>query len=580
MDRPYLSQNGAKRQIQHAFLGYHRNLAASEAELYDERNMSADFYPVLSPRARRGILRTFQKPHVLYTKDKLVWVDGTALYYNGAYVGEVSDTDKQLCRIGALLVIFPDKMALNTQTMALTSLEAEFTTTADVSFTLCRADGEGYDQYETGITAPDTPAAGSLWLDTSGETAVLKQYSETYEAWIAVPATYVKIASENIGKAFAEGDAVTVSGCTDAQFNTDLIITARADGYIVTAGVLAAPFNQPVSEGAVTVSRKVPDMDFVTENDNRIWGCSSSAHEIYCCKLGDPTNWRCYASLASDSYAATVGSDGDFTGAAAYMGNVLFFKEDVIHKVCGTKPANYQITSLYCRGVQKGSERSLALVGETLCYKSESGVFAFDGSLPRRISAPIGKERYTSASAGALGDKYYISMQGEDGGFTLFSYDSETTLWHKEDAVQAKWFARQGGELYFIDGQNRLCSVRGTTAQNAAEDADAVLEEDVSWMAETGDAYMDDPDNGYLAKLQIRMTVPEGGTVKVEFMADDTGVWEEVGYISHQKKRAASVFFSPRRCDHFRLRLSGTGDVKIYSVTKTMYEGSELDGRY
>ena len=67
---------------------------------------------------------------------------------------------------------------------------------------------------------------------------------------------------------------------------------------------------------------------------------------IYACKLGDPTNWFSYRGIAADSYAVTVGSDGAFTGAATCMGYALFFKENTLHKLCGTKPSDFQLTSL------------------------------------------------------------------------------------------------------------------------------------------------------------------------------------------------------------------------------------------
>ena len=34
----------------------------------------------------------------------------------------------------------------------------------------------------------------------------------------------------------------------------------------------------------------------------------------------------------------TVGSDGPFTGAATCMGYALFFKENTLHKLYGSKP--------------------------------------------------------------------------------------------------------------------------------------------------------------------------------------------------------------------------------------------------
>lgn len=88
----------------------------------------------------------------------------------------------------------------------------------------------------------------------------------------------------------------------------------------------------------VELERRVPDMDYLTECDNRVWGCSNKENVIYACKLGDPTNWFSYRGIAADSYAVTVGSDGAFTGAATCMGYALFFKENTLHKLYGSKP--------------------------------------------------------------------------------------------------------------------------------------------------------------------------------------------------------------------------------------------------
>ena len=76
----------------------------------------------------------------------------------------------------------------------------------------------------------------------------------------------------------------------------------------------------------VRMERRVPDLDYITECDNRVWGCSSKENVIYACKLGDPTNWFSYRGIAADSYAVTVGSDGAFTGAATCMGYALFLR--------------------------------------------------------------------------------------------------------------------------------------------------------------------------------------------------------------------------------------------------------------
>ena len=149
-----------------------------------------------------------------------------------------------------------------------------------------------------------------------------------------------------------------------------------------------------------------------------MWGCSSSKHEIYACKQGDPKNWHVFMSIATDSYTATVGSDGDFTGACTHLGYVCFFKEDMLHQVSGNYPSNYTITDLRCRGVEKGSEKSMAVVNEVLYYKSRSAICAYDGSLPGSISAALGDVRYKNAVGGNAREQI-LCVHGGYGGARL-----------------------------------------------------------------------------------------------------------------------------------------------------------------
>ena len=163
----------------------------------------------------------------------------------------------------------------------------------------------------------------------------------------------------------------------------------------------------------VRMERRVPDLDYVTECDNRVWGCSSKENVIYACRLGDPTNWFSYRGIAADSYAVTVGSDGAFTGAATCMGYALFFKENTLHKLYGSKPSDFQLTSLRCRGVAKNAARSLCVLNETLYYLSPDGVMAWDGSIPTKVSGALDSGRLAnvqSAVDSALDGRYYLHV--------------------------------------------------------------------------------------------------------------------------------------------------------------------------
>ena len=191
--------------------------------------------------------------------------------------------------------------------------------------------------------------------------------------------TYLQISAAGIGKGFEKGDGVkitvdSIEGLSnvfvnteeDGKMSTNTYIVDKTDDTITIIGIIDKAIN--VSNNELTIERKVPDMAFITECNNRLWGCSKDGHEIYCCKLGDPKNWNCFMGLSTDSYAASCGTDGQWTGAITHLGYPLFFKENCMHKVYGSYPANYQIQTTACRGVQKGCERSLAIVNEVLYY--------------------------------------------------------------------------------------------------------------------------------------------------------------------------------------------------------------------
>jgi hypothetical protein len=437
---PPLNVIGTDRPMISKFGGYNHSPRISEKEFDDMKNMSSSYYPNLSTRGKRGIFTPITKPNGLTAKSNLFWVDGTTLYHNGVPISGLTleDSEKQLVSMGAYLLIWPDKKFYNTDDYSFGDLGAAITIAGDVTCTLTKSDGEAYGTPTVATTAPEEPADGDLWMDTSSDTHVLKQYSETTASWVPIATTYIKISAAGIGELFEQYDGVTISGLETASLNGSFILYAVDDDYIVITGILDEAAEQT---GGVTVSRDVPDMDFITECNNRLWGCSNENHEIYVSKLGDPKNWNVFMNVSTDSYKATIGSDGDFTGACTHLGYVCFWKEDILHRWYGDQPENFKGSTIPCRGVEKGSEKSLVIVNEYLYYKSRSAICMYDGSLPVEISKALGDVRYTDAVAGYLGNKYYVSMADVDGDYHLFVYDTSLGMWHKEDDTHALFFA-------------------------------------------------------------------------------------------------------------------------------------------
>lgn len=585
MKYPFLSELQASRKMIDVFRGYNHNLRIGDGEFYDMTNLTSADYPVLSPRPARGVFAVPSVVQGMITKDSLCYVDGGDFIIGEDRIsmGLTVDKDaggkvipKTLISMGAYVIIMPDKKYINTVDHTDNgSIEATVTTKSAVTISLCKIDGETYGNMAIQSTAPTNPQNMALWLDTSTIPNALKQYSATSAMWISIASTYVKISASGIGIPFSEGDGVTISGIEDvalADLNSSMVIQARGDGYIVVTGIIDQVVTQ---EAAVTVKRQMPNMDFIIESENRLWGCRYGAdvsgnmvNEIYACKLGDFKNWNCFAGISTDSYAVTVGTDGPFTGAIAHLGYPLFFKEGCVHKVYGNYPANYQILTTACRGVQSGCSRSLAIVNETLYYKARSAVCAYDGSLPVEISSALGDVSYSNAVAGHLGNKYYVSMLNDSGRYDLFVYDTLKGMWHREDNTQVLQFCNCRGDLYYIDCHDmQIKTVLGTGTRDVAP---------IKWEAVTGVIGTDSPDKKYISRLDVRMNIPVGSRVMFFIEYDSDGNWQYLFTMVGMNLRSFPVPIRPLRCDHLRLKIVGEGDAKIYSICQTIERGSDL----
>lgn len=582
------------------FLGYNHNPAIKDGEMYDMKNLSGRSFPLLDQRPERGIVDLNAEEQTPVTlngisgRDDLILIRGERVYYNMTEVLGVTVSEdpgmlpKKIVSMGAYVCIWPDKVYFNTvDTTDYGSMSARIELPgSSVTACMCRGDGTNYDYaaIAKGNTAPVSPSHGDLWLDTSGENHVLKQYDEVTSSWTEVATTFVKISGSGIGQNFRMYDAVNIAGLEAdsedekiraqvAALNTNMIVYFAGTDYIVVAGLLSQAVNM-VETAEISVERPVPDLDYVCESNNRLWGCKYGmengqiVNEIRACKLGDFKNWQCFMGLSTDSYTASVGSDGPFTGAVSQRSYPIFFKENCIHRVSGNTPSSFSVTTTVCRGIQEGSWRSAVVVNEAVYYKSRSDVMMYDGSsVPVSISTALGAILYSDARAGSVGGKYYISMMDPRSEWHLFVYDTKTGTWYKEDDFHAMGFGTVEDELYAIDEENNTL----VTMLGSLGDAEGPLE----WSATFGMFGMDYTGKKYLSRFNIRMQIDETATAKLELQYNQNGNWVDMGEIRGRGTRSFLLPVIPRRCDHLQIRISGRGRCRIYSLSRVLEVGSD-----
>lgn len=578
-EAPYLQQRGRNRSITTDFRGLNLSQGIGDGEWAWMQNMDTREYPAVARRQKRVHVATLNKPNGLCATDRLCFVDGVKFYYNGFYYGDVEDSEKTLVPMGAKIAIFPDKKLFDTTTFSFTDMEQKNVSSGTVSVTLAKGDGTPYGEYTEGDTAPENPENGQLWLDTSGDAPVMKTWSEAQGLWVAEATTYVLVSATGLGQGMKALDGVTVSGLEEAGLNGDWILTDAGPDYILFTGILQKALTQA---GEVRVERTCPEMDFVVEKDNRLWGCSSADHEIYCCKLGDPTNWRAYQGVATDSYAVTVGTPGPFTGAAVSGSAVIFFKENCLHRVYGTQPSNFTVYVDNLRGVQQGCHKSAVRVNEYLYYKSVFDVCVYADSEVAGISAALGTESYKNAVAGVCGSRLYLSMEDQEGAWQLLVYDTAAGVWTREDGTHALGFAscltetfmlREDGELYALlpgEYNKDFFMVGSDYTVYAQEETD----EEVSWELRTGEILRELPDHKYIGKIQLYLELDPGARAEVALRRDG-GAWEKVQELSGGDQRRCTLPIYPRRCDRMEIRLTGVGHARLVNWSKYVGYGSE-----
>lgn len=269
--------------------------------------------------------------------------------------------------------------------------------------------------------------------------------------------TYTKIFREGIGEGFAVDDWVRISGFTGEleKLNSSYKILGCSEDYIIINAEINASLDY---KGEIRVERTLPaDMDYLICCDNRLWGCSSKNNRIYASRLGDATNWESYGDgISTDSYWVDISTEGEFTGATVSGGAVYFFKENAVHKIIGTKPRNFTLTTYKDLGIQKGSSASAVWVKDRLFYHSPVGVCVYSpGGEPTLISKDaFGTKHYTDAVGGRHGSKYYVSLKDSfSGEYDLYFYDTDVACWIKEDTERFSATVTYNNLLYFVNAE-------------------------------------------------------------------------------------------------------------------------------
>ena len=551
-------------------------------------------YPALRtclPYAYSDIVSSGEITGYTYRNGILVYTTAEGIYLDGkgtlTAIPGLSAGDKTLVNIGAYIVILPDWSLINT---------------ADAENPVTMAKGAVLTgdllEYNQNQTKPTVSIYKLFYVDapTTEVTASGLAVGDSVKlSW-----TYGKrkmskqLTINNIGI-----ESYTGSGMTSIGFDTSDMPNTM---WFYTEGRAMDQFRVPRITGA-TIQRVMPDLDYVVEYNNRLWGCSSKNHEIYCSKLGEPLVWGAYSGISTDSWAATVGTDGDFTGTCVFNGCVLFFKEDCVHSVYGTKASNFTITTYTVRGVQKGSAKSLCISEGLLYYKAPEGIFTFNGSASSRFDGKLCVDRDSRTACGTADDRYIV-MAMSDG--TVFYYDKLHSVWYTRKLPNVISMHNFSGSLYAItkDSNKAMQKVMLTTdvemsARTAETTFEAVTGELCRGELTSTSSYSRKAMHTVIKKLTMSLEEwHQQGVSSVQFTVSvqyDGGDWQTAYSYDGTAEEADNNVVTliptiPMRCQRLRIKISGklaTGPDATAQPYLTLYglfidteEASDIGGKH
>lgn len=515
-----------------AFKGLNYGEGYEDGEFSDTKNISLDEFPCVTQRCARWWDRsTFGYATSMCYKDGAkggVFVaDGQSLVRDfDKYVTELSnDERKQMVGVGNYLIIFPDKKYYNVETGEVGYMEIE-------------------EVYKATVT--------SNTIDLVKE--------ENYPTKFA----------------FSKGDTVEISGIPGYYDKNDPKSATIREWGSEKLTFDANSFTAEKTAREITIKRTVPDLDYICESNYRLWGAKGNT--IYGSKYMDPLNFQSFDGSSGDSYAIDVGTDGDFTGCIPYTSHICFFKENVLHKLYGSKPSNFQLVNSQVYGVQKGSERSMCIINETLYYKGVNGVYAYTGGIPNLVSDKFGTKRFHNACATTDGSKYYIAMrEGADeygaGEYGVYVYDTRKNLWVQEDDLACIDMAFDGQMVHMLTPTYSYSVMKGVDKDIKEQTGE---EFPIPWSVTfcPFNEVMNER-KGY-SKFHMRLDLSEGASVVVKIKRNTDTQWHDVYTISDSKAQTVTVPILPARCDSVEIQLSGTGVCKLRTFIREFYVGSDV----
>ena len=503
-------------------------------------------------------------------------------WYNGKKINGLNlIAEKKECSyLNGYIVIMPDKMYYNTGSGEFGYLTGTKTGAFD-SNDYNKGFIESNGSYQNRALIPWLTHGSALGYEGTFNAIQFRWSSISQDSIIGSNALTTH--GIDLRELFKPGDVLTVSQadyeyCTQIEQGTYYVQDVRNDALIFTTSTFAGSDfvedndnydnyaivggNPYYNLNRISVTKSVPDMDYLCVANNRMWGCKEDT--VYGSALGDCFSWYRYTDESGAVYLET-GDAGSFAGCCEYGGYPTFFKQNEMYRVYGNTRSTFSLSKSAEYGIRSDSPHSVCVVNSILFFLSESGVCAYTGGIPSVISDGL-KRKLTDAVAGTDGKRYYL-MTDDGDGRKMYVYDTDSRIWSCENLdnkpIGAVTYNLKLVAMDVSGEQIVLSHPENATGEEIEPDRKAYIE--------FNDFYGGSVEKKTIGKVIVRASVnPIYNPLEVYIQYDSDGQWQKIGQIYNQneRKKVSEFSFRPRRCDHYRLRLECKGKFTLYSLSR------------
>jgi hypothetical protein len=323
------------------------------------------------------------------------------------------------------------------------------------------------------------------------------------------------------------------------------------------------------------LSANAPKGKYITNDTYRVF--IALADSLYCSGLNDATDWTSAQNSAIIRYVTPNG--GDITAVRNFYGDKYIWKADCFSTLQGTDYFNFRLKEISnqigcvsfktIQEVQTPSNSALFWLGQNDVYMFNSGLPIAIGQNIRSYLDSVNTAQWSKCFGATDGLKYYLGLVtgANTQPDTFLVYDPRYQQWRISSLSDNFRYSANLNNVWYVGDSAGLTKKMN---QGTTDNGTAINWSITSKAFDEGAPEMEKEYN----ELHIQAYVPVGSTLNVYVSTDERGtsftlIDTIVGSAATaQNSNIIIPLDTVALTSYLRYKLSGTGEVSIYSVER------------